>query len=202
MAVKLEQLKSALIAALGGKIVSLTEALGELNTGGRGEGLRCDGTVAARRPGAPLRELIDLCGVDYSNFGEVSSGFGERQMGRSRFAVVLHLLSQHNAGCVLRGSRPTTTFPSWTRSPGSARRELVRARGLRLVRIIFTGHEDCGESSPTTVYRPSVPQGLSASGMSNALRPSRSASSPPVTIEPRRSRPRDREDDTATGSKG
>src|SRR5216684_1323338 len=105
MAVKLEQLKSALVSALGGKIVSLSEALGELtlvvdakNYAGAARWLRDD-------PAVRFEELIDLCGVDYSSFGE------GKWKGR-RFAVVSHLLSlEHNRRLRLRVFAAEDGFP-------------------------------------------------------------------------------------------
>src|SRR5260370_40654747 len=97
MAVKLEQLKSALSAALGGKIVGLTEALGESTLVVEAKDYAATARWLRDDPALRFEELIDLCGVDYSNFGEVSSGFGERKWEGRRFPVVLHLLSlEHN----------------------------------------------------------------------------------------------------------
>jgi NADH-quinone oxidoreductase subunit C len=83
---KLEQLQAALEAALGARIASLTVALGEITVVvraadwvGVGETLRDD-------PGLAFEQLIDLCGVDYS-------GYGEGAWEGPRFAVVAHLLS-------------------------------------------------------------------------------------------------------------
>jgi len=71
--------------------------------------------------------------VDYSSFGEVSSGFVERKWEGRRFAVVLHLLSlAHNRRLRLRVFAPDDDFPVVDSLTGSARRELVRARGFRL----------------------------------------------------------------------
>src|SRR5712691_9906724 len=105
MAAKLEQLKNALDSSLGGKIVSLSEALGELTVvveakayAGAARWLRDD-------PAVRFEELIDLCGVDYSGFGE--GGWKGR-----RFAVVSHLLSlEHNRRLRLRVFAPEDAFP-------------------------------------------------------------------------------------------
>src|SRR4030088_579524 len=97
MAAKLEQLKNTLNSSLGGKIVSLGEALGELTLIVEAKDYAGTALWLREDPGLRFEELIDLCGVDYSSFGEVSSGFVERKCEGRRFAVVLHLLSlEHN----------------------------------------------------------------------------------------------------------
>src|SRR5260370_25971750 len=112
MAVKLEQLKSALIAALGGKMVGLTEALGESTLVVEAKDYAATARWLRDDPALRFEELIDLCGVDYSNFGEVSSGFGERKWEGRRFSAVLHLLSlEHNRRLPLRVFAPCDEFP-------------------------------------------------------------------------------------------
>src|SRR5258708_400946 len=112
MAVKLEQLKSVILPALGGKIVSLTEALGELTLVVDAKDYAATARWLRDDPALRFEELIDLCGVDYSSFGEVSSGFGERKWEGRRFAVVLHLLSlSHNRRRPLRCVTPHDTLP-------------------------------------------------------------------------------------------
>ncbi|MEM5387506.1 NADH-quinone oxidoreductase subunit C [Paraburkholderia phymatum] len=89
MASKLETLKANLEAALGGRLTSITESVGELTIVVKaGDYLE----VAKRlRDDATLHfeQLIDLCGVDYQTYGE---GAYEGP----RFAAVLHLLSISN----------------------------------------------------------------------------------------------------------
>lgn len=90
MTIKLEQLEAAVRNALGEHLQSLTSALGEITVV-----VKSTDYVSAMRvlhDHADLRfeELIDLCGVDYSTYGD---GIWEGP----RFAVVSHLLSiQHN----------------------------------------------------------------------------------------------------------
>src|SRR3977135_488834 len=144
MAVKLEQLKSVLIAALGGKIVSLTEALGELTLVVAQNDYAATARWLRDDPALRFEELIDLCGVDYSNFGEVSSGLGERKWEGRRFAVVLHLLSlEHNRRLRLRVCAPEDDFPvvdSLTGIWPSA--NWYEREAFDLFGIIFSGHED------------------------------------------------------------
>ncbi len=137
MAAKLEQLKNALDSSLGGKIVSLSEALGELTVvveakayAGAARWLRDD-------PAVRFEELIDLCGVDYSGFGE--GGWKGR-----RFAVVSHLLSlEHNWRLRLRVFAPQDDFPvvdSLTSVWPNA--DWYEREAFDLFGIMFTGHAD------------------------------------------------------------
>ncbi|RKP43688.1 NADH-quinone oxidoreductase subunit C [Trinickia fusca] len=89
MASKLETLKANLEAAFGGRLVSITESVGELTIVVKAadyleitKRLRDDRTLG-------FEQLIDLCGVDYQSYGE---GTYEGL----RFAAVLHLLSVSN----------------------------------------------------------------------------------------------------------
>ena len=86
MSAKLEMLSQNLQTHFGDKLKSLNFALGEVTIEvGASDYL---GVMAALRNEADLQfeELVDLCGVDYSTYGE-----GAWQ-GR-RFAAVTHLLS-------------------------------------------------------------------------------------------------------------
>ncbi len=90
MTTKLEILEAALRNALGDHIRDLTVALGEITIV-----IKASDSLAAMRvlrDHADLRfeQLIDLCGVDYSTYGD---GIWDGM----RFAVVSHLLSiKHN----------------------------------------------------------------------------------------------------------
>ena len=70
MSAKLEQLKAALTSGLGGKIVSLTEALGELTLVVEPRDYVAAATWLRDDPATRFEELIDLCGVDYSGYRE------------------------------------------------------------------------------------------------------------------------------------
>jgi NADH-quinone oxidoreductase subunit C len=137
MAAKLGRLKDALASSLAGKIVSLSEALGELTVvveakdyAGAARWLRDD-------PAVRFEELIDLCGVDYSGFGE--GGWKGR-----RFAVVSHLLSlEHNWRLRLRVFAPQDDFPvvdSLTSVWPNA--DWYEREAFDLFGIMFTGHAD------------------------------------------------------------
>jgi len=89
MNAKLEKLVTNLQAALGDKIAGLTEYVGEITI----EVKAADWLAAAKLlrddPALGFEQLTDLCGVDYSEYGE-----GAWQ--GKRFAVVSHLLSISN----------------------------------------------------------------------------------------------------------
>ena len=137
MAARLEQLKDALDSSLGGKIVSMSEALGELTVvveakdyAGAARWLRDD-------PAVRFEELIDLCGVDYSGFGE-----GGRE-GR-RFAVVSHLLSlAHSWRLRLRVFASQDDFPVVDSLTGVwPNADWYEREAFDLFGIMFTGHAD------------------------------------------------------------
>ncbi|MBP0631379.1 NADH-quinone oxidoreductase subunit C [Cupriavidus sp. AcVe19-1a] len=102
---KLDTLKAALEKALGKRVQKLIEATGELTLIVKAD----DYLEAARilRDDSSLRfeQLIDLCGVDYSEFGD---GAWEGP----RFAAVSHLLSiTNNWRLRLRVFAPDDDFP-------------------------------------------------------------------------------------------
>src|SRR5258708_23044982 len=105
MGAKLEQLKNTLDSSLAGKIVSLSESLGELTLVVEAKDYAATARWLRDDPAGRFEELIDLRGVDYS-------GFGEGKWKGRRFAVVSHLLSLvHNRRLRLRWSSPHSGFP-------------------------------------------------------------------------------------------
>ena len=137
MAGKLEQLKNNLEAGLGGRIVSLTHAVGEITVVVKA----ADYVGAARTlrddPGLAFSQLIDLAGVDYSAYRD---GAWE---GR-RFAAVSQLLSiEHNWRVRLRVFAEDDDFPVvetltgiWTNVNWYER------EAFDLFGIMFSGHPD------------------------------------------------------------
>ncbi|HEY6720387.1 MAG TPA: NADH-quinone oxidoreductase subunit C, partial [Burkholderiales bacterium] len=144
MGAKLEQLKSALNSSLGGKIVSLTEALGELTLVVDAKDYAATGRWLRDDPSVRFEQLIDLCGVDYSAFGEGSSGFGERKWEGRRFAIVSHLLSlEHNRRLRLRVFAPDDNFPVVDSLTGIwPNANWYEREAFDFFGIIFTGHDD------------------------------------------------------------
>jgi NADH-quinone oxidoreductase subunit C len=137
MSAKLEQLKGALAAGLGGKIVSLAEALGELTLVIDAKDYVATARWLRDNPAVRFEQLIDLCGVDYSGFGE------GRWEGR-RFAVVSHLLSlEHNRRLRLRVFASDDGFPVVDTLTGIwPNANWYERETFDLFGIMFTGHED------------------------------------------------------------
>lgn len=90
MVKKIETLEIALRFSLKKYLQSLTIALGEITIVVKSSDYFSAMQILHDHPDTSFTELIDLCGVDYSTYGnEVWNG--------QRFAVVLHLLSMcHN----------------------------------------------------------------------------------------------------------
>lgn len=137
MAGKQEQLKNNLEAALGSRIASLTQALGETTVV-----VNADDYVAAAQtlrddPRLAFAQLMDLCGVDYSTYGE---GAWE---GR-RFAAVSHLLSmEHNWRVRLRVFAPDDDFPVVETLTGIWNNaNWYEREAFDLFGIMFSGHPD------------------------------------------------------------
>jgi NADH-quinone oxidoreductase subunit C len=135
MAAKLEQLKNDLGAVFGGRVVALVESLGELTLVVKAAD--CVSAAQTLRDELGFEQLIDLCGVDYSAFGE---GAWE---GR-RFAVVSHLLSvAHNRRLRLRVFAGDDDFPVVdSLTPVWPNANWYEREAFDLFGIVFTGHAD------------------------------------------------------------
>ncbi len=137
MSAKLEMLSQNLQTHFGDKLKSLNLALGEITI----EVAAADylSVMAALRnePDLQFEELVDLCGVDYSTYGE-----GAWQ-GR-RFAAVTHLLSiQKNWRLRVRVFAEDDEFPS-VDSVTSVWKSVnwFEREAFDLYGIAFVGHED------------------------------------------------------------
>ena len=136
MSAKLERLSQHLEKHLGGRIKNLTLALGEVTL----EVAAADylQVMLTLRDEAELgfEELIDLCGVDYSAYGENWTG--------RRYAVVSHLLSiannwrlrvrvfaEDDGFPVVASVNPVWNSASW-----------YEREAFDLFGIVFEGHED------------------------------------------------------------
>jgi NADH-quinone oxidoreductase subunit C len=137
MASKLETLKANLEAAFGGRLLSVTEAIGELTIVVKTSDYL--DVVTRLRDDASLRfeQLVDLCGVDYQTYGDGAYD-------GPRFAAVLHLLSVSNNWRVrVRVFAPDDDVPLipsavdvWSSANWSER------EAFDLYGLVFEGHPD------------------------------------------------------------
>lgn len=105
MTTKLENLEAALRNALGEHLQSLTVALGEMTIVIKAADYASAMRVIRDHADLRFEEMIDLCGVDYSTYGD---GIWEGP----RFAVVSHLLSiEHNWRLRVRTFAPDDEMP-------------------------------------------------------------------------------------------
>ena len=137
MSSRLETLSTVVQAALGDACASATAALGELTVEVKAGQLL---TVAEKLRDAPelkFEQLIDLCGMDYSSYGD-GSWDGQR------FAVVYHLLSlSYNCRLRLRVFAADDDFPVVDSVIGvwpSA--NWYEREAFDLYGIMFSGHPD------------------------------------------------------------
>jgi NADH-quinone oxidoreductase subunit C len=105
MTTKLEALEAALSNALGDYVQDLTIALGELTIVIKAADYLSAMRVLRDHSDLQFEELIDLCGVDYSTYGDGA-------WDGPRFAVVSHLLSMtHNWRLRVRVFAPDDEVP-------------------------------------------------------------------------------------------
>ena len=137
MATRTERLKSALESVLAGRLASLTVALGEVTVVVKAADWFGVAQTLRDHPELRFEEAMDLCGLDYSAYGD---GAWEGP----RFAVVAHLLSvTHNWRLRLRTFAPDDAFPVvdsltgiW---PGV---NWFEREAFDLFGIMFSGHAD------------------------------------------------------------
>jgi NADH-quinone oxidoreductase subunit C len=137
MTTQTEQLKAALEAALGGRLASLTTAFGEVTIVVKAADYLAAAQVLRDDPRVRFEQLTDLCGVDYS-------AYGEGAWDGPRFAAVSHLLSlTHNWRVRLRTFAPDDAFPVVVSLTGvwpSA--NWYEREAFDLFGIVFAGHAD------------------------------------------------------------
>ncbi|MHA6881067.1 NADH-quinone oxidoreductase subunit C [Ralstonia pseudosolanacearum] len=134
---KLATLQSALEKVLGNRIQSLTEAVGEITLVVKAADYL--ETMRTLRDDAALKfeQLIDLCGVDYSTYGDGA-------WNGPRFAAVSHLLSvTHNWRLRVRVFAPDDDLPVvasvvdvWNAA------DWFEREAFDLYGLVFEGHPD------------------------------------------------------------
>jgi NADH-quinone oxidoreductase subunit C len=134
---RLETLRTAVEAALGERVTSLTERLGELTLVVPASAYADAARMLRDDESLGFDIMVDLCGVDYLSYGDGA-------WDSARYAVVLHLLSiRHNWRLRLRVFCPDDDFPVlptvtdvWP-AAGWYERE-----AFDLLGIVFEGHVD------------------------------------------------------------
>ena len=137
MSSSLEALSLCLKNALADKLVSVTERLDELTIVVNSADLILATTVLRDHADLRFEQLIDLCGVDYQDYGD-----GAWQ-GR-RFAVVYHLLSvSKNQRVRLRAFTPDDEMPMLASVTGICpSANWFEREAFDLYGIVFEGHND------------------------------------------------------------
>jgi NADH-quinone oxidoreductase subunit C len=104
-AVSPETTQAAIVAALGDKVKRIKVSLGEVTLVVAAQDYLAAARILRDAPGCAFEQALDLCGVDYSSYGEgVYEG--------PRFCVVLHLLSVSlNQRVRLKVFAPDDEFP-------------------------------------------------------------------------------------------
>ncbi|SMB24681.1 NADH-quinone oxidoreductase subunit C [Sterolibacterium denitrificans] len=140
MSAKLEKLKQSLQNALGSRIAELLDVCDGLTLVVRADDYLAVARTLRDDPNLSFEQLIDLCGVDYSAYGE---GTSAAWRGR-RYAVVNHLMSiRHNWRLRLRVFAEDDDYPRveslinvWNCANWFER------EAFDLYGILFNGHPD------------------------------------------------------------
>jgi NADH-quinone oxidoreductase subunit C len=137
MPTKIENLRAQLGAVLGQRIVSEAEALGELTIVVKADDLLQACAVLREAPGLRFDLLVDLCGLDYSQYADGA-------WDGARFAVAYHLLSvELNQRLRVRTFAPDDALPvlpSVTAVWPAA--NWYEREAFDLLGIVFTDHPD------------------------------------------------------------
>ena len=134
---RIEDLRTALAAQLGARIVSETEALGELTIVVKADDLLEACAALRDAPGLRFDLLVDLCGLDYSQYADGA-------WDGPRFAVAYHLLSlelnQRLRVRVFARDDALPVLPSATSVWPAA--NWYEREAFDLLGIVFTDHPD------------------------------------------------------------
>ncbi|MFZ9263800.1 MAG: NADH-quinone oxidoreductase subunit C [Polynucleobacter sp.] len=130
-------LKERLEKVLGKQVSRLHEALGELTLVVRSEDYLDVAKTLRDEPSLGFDQLIDLCGVDYSDYDNAT-------WEGPRFAAVSHLLSvKHNWRLRLRVFAPDDGFPLVASvTPIWSSANWFEREAFDLYGILFEGHDD------------------------------------------------------------
>ena len=135
--VSMEQLAETIQAVLGDKVKTLKTALGEITLTVAAADYLAAATLLRDAPGCRFEQLIDLCGVDYSEYRD-------GQYDGLRYCVATHLLSVSlNQRVRLKVFCPDDDFPVVDSLNGiwnSA--NWFEREAFDLYGIIFEGHND------------------------------------------------------------
>ena len=149
MTEKLTRLHAAVTTALEGRVVSLVEALGEVTVEVAAADYAAAALVLRDHPDLRFEQLTDLCGVDYSTYGDGDESGDDNESGASRrggmrFAAVSHLLSvEKNWRLRLRVFAVENEFPVldslisvWPNA------DWYEREAFDLFGLMFNGHND------------------------------------------------------------
>ena len=132
-----EQLKDIVSAALGDKLARATVALGELTIVVKAADYMAAALILRDAPGCQFEQLLDLCGIDYSEYGD-------GRYDGLRFCATSHLLSVSlNQRVRLKVFCPDDDFPvlpSLNEVWNSV--NWFEREAFDLFGIIFEGHND------------------------------------------------------------
>ena len=107
---RLEKLIDSLRQVLGEKLVDINQALGEVTIVVDSANFLDVAESLKKHPNLGFDTLIDICGVDFSEYS--TDTHAGRNRGERRFAVVYHLLSvQHNHRLRIRVFADDNEFP-------------------------------------------------------------------------------------------
>ena len=138
MPTKLHQLQSAVTSALGEKLAKLIVDTRQLTVEVTAANYVAAATILRDDKALDFSQLIDLCGVDYAEWGGSGTWTG------SRYAVVSQLLSiNHNARLRLRVFCPDNSFPLLdSLIPVWNGANWYEREAFDLYGIVFVGHPD------------------------------------------------------------
>ena len=137
MSTQLDNLKNALQLVLGEKIHSLADELGEITIVIKSSDYLSAMQDLRDHASTRFEQLLDLCGVDYS-------GYGDGAWHGARFAVVVHLLSvTHNWRLRVRSFATDDDLPVIPSvCPVWSSANWYEREAFDLFGILFEGHDD------------------------------------------------------------